>query len=114
MWRSCAGKLSEQSDLFRLTFALEKAKDRNWHYRLLSDREWSGRYAVPVKDGINAIYLSRTLLTVSFNDEGIQLHPLPLRLTGERDEFRQILEECGWSLARTSDTDGFTLRACGQ
>ncbi|WP_074007485.1 DUF2913 family protein, partial [Yersinia intermedia] len=46
LWRSCSDELSEQNDLFRLTYALETAKDMHWTYRLLSDREWSGRYAV--------------------------------------------------------------------
>ena len=39
LWRSCTGELSEQNDLFRLTYALETAKDMHWNYRLLSDRE---------------------------------------------------------------------------
>jgi putative hemolysin len=43
LWRSCTGELTEQNDLFRLTCALETAKEMQWHYRLLSDREWSGR-----------------------------------------------------------------------
>ena len=42
LWRLCTGKLSEQNDLFRLTYALETAKDMHWNYRLLSDREWAG------------------------------------------------------------------------
>ncbi|ECK6537230.1 DUF2913 family protein [Salmonella enterica] len=36
LWRSCTGELSEQNDLFRLTYALETAKDMHWQYRLLT------------------------------------------------------------------------------
>ena len=39
LWRSYSGELTEQNDLFRLTYALETAKDMHWNYRLLSDRE---------------------------------------------------------------------------
>lgn len=39
LWRSCTGELSEQNDLFRLTYALETAKEMQWVYRLLIDRE---------------------------------------------------------------------------
>lgn len=53
LWRSCAGELTEQNDLFRLTYALETAKDMHWNYRLLSDREWSGRNAVALSAGVN-------------------------------------------------------------
>ncbi|MDX9500238.1 hypothetical protein SM438_20940 [Salmonella enterica] len=59
LWRSCTGELAELNDLFRLTCALETAKDMHWNYRLLSDREWSGRYAVSLNAGVNGVYLSR-------------------------------------------------------
>lgn len=42
LWRSCTGELSEQNDLFRLTYALELAKQYDWVYHVLSDSEWSG------------------------------------------------------------------------
>ncbi|ESG49582.1 hypothetical protein SEEM1923_10448 [Salmonella enterica subsp. enterica serovar Miami str. 1923] len=38
IWRSCTGELTEQNDLFRLTYALETAKDMHWNYRLLNRR----------------------------------------------------------------------------
>lgn len=82
LWRSCTGELSEQNDLFRLTYALETANDMLWNYRLLSDREWSGWYSVALSAGVNGIYLSRTSLDVAFDDSGRQINPLPVRLTG--------------------------------
>ncbi|HHJ3099889.1 TPA: DUF2913 family protein, partial [Escherichia coli] len=82
LWRSCTGELSEQNDLFRLTYALETAKDMHWQYRLLNDREWSGRYAVVLNTGVNGIYLSRANLDVAFDDSGRQINPLTARLTG--------------------------------
>ncbi|STU51607.1 Protein of uncharacterised function (DUF2913) [Klebsiella pneumoniae] len=36
LWRSSSGELSVQNDLFRLTHALETAKDMCWNYRLCS------------------------------------------------------------------------------
>ncbi len=82
LWRSCTGELSEQNDLFRLTYALETAKDMNWNYRLLSDQEWSGRNAVALSAGVNGIYVSRTNLDNAFDDNGRQINPLMARLTG--------------------------------
>lgn len=81
-WRSCTGELSEQTGLFRLMYALETAKDMHWNYRLLSDREWSGRNAVALSAGVNGIYLSRASLDVAFDDKGRQINPLMVRLTG--------------------------------
>ncbi|ESH31148.1 hypothetical protein SEEGA711_23259, partial [Salmonella enterica subsp. enterica serovar Gaminara str. ATCC BAA-711] len=62
--------------------ALETAKDMHWNYRLLSDREWSGRNAVALSAGVNGIYLSRANLDVAFDDSGRQINPLTARLTG--------------------------------
>lgn len=67
---SCTGELTEQNELFRLTYALETAKYMHWNYRLLSDREWFGRNAVALSTGINCIYLSRGNLDVTFDTAG--------------------------------------------
>lgn len=94
--RSCTGELSEQNDLFRLTYALETAKDMHWNYRLLSDRKWSGRYAVALNTGVNDIYLSRTNLDVVFDDNGRQINPLMARLTGNVAGVVKLFNRCGW------------------
>lgn len=73
LWRSCTGELSEQNDLFRLTYALETAKDMHWNYRLLSDREWSGRNAVALSAGVNGI-ISHGPNSMRFNDSGRQIN----------------------------------------
>ncbi|MEZ6878845.1 DUF2913 family protein, partial [Enterobacter sp. KBR-315C3_2022] len=56
LWHSCTDDISVQNYLFRLTYALETAKDMSWNCRLLSDREWSGRNASSLKAGVNGIY----------------------------------------------------------
>lgn len=96
LWRSCTGELSEQNDLFRLTYALETAKDMHWNYRLLSDREWSGRNAVALSAGVNSIYLSRANLDVAFDDSGQQINPLTARLTGNVAGVIKLFNRCGW------------------
>ncbi|QST30942.1 DUF2913 family protein (plasmid) [Escherichia albertii] len=96
LWRSCTGELSEQNDLFRLTYALEMAKDMHWRYRLLNDREWSGRYAVALNAGVNGIYLSRANLDVAFDDSGRQINPLTARLTGNVAGVMKLFNRCGW------------------
>ncbi|KAB8306714.1 DUF2913 family protein [Erwinia endophytica] len=96
LWRSCAGELSEQNDLFRLTFALETAKDMHWNYRLLSEREWSGRHAVTLNTTLNGIFLSRSSLDIAFNDDGGQINPLKCRLTGNIAGLQQLFARCGW------------------
>ncbi|HFS8112849.1 TPA: DUF2913 family protein [Enterobacter asburiae] len=103
LWRSCTGELSEQNDLFRLTYALETAKDMNWNYRLLSDREWSGQYAVALSAGVNAIYLSRASLDVVFDDNGRQINRLTARLTGNVSGMMKMFNHCGWLVQPEED-----------
>lgn len=45
-----------------------------WNYRLLSDREWSGRNTVALSAGVNGIYLSRANLDVAFDDSDRQIN----------------------------------------
>ncbi|EAP7307843.1 DUF2913 family protein [Salmonella enterica] len=114
LWRSCTGELSEQNDLFRLTYALETAKDMHWQYRLLNDREWSGRNAVALSAGVNGIYLSRANLDAAFDDNGRQINPLMARLTGSIAGMMKVFERCGWQAEPAGDVSlphQFTLMA---
>ncbi|EBI5032871.1 DUF2913 family protein [Salmonella enterica] len=103
LWRSCTGELSEQNDLFRLTYALETAKDMHWQYRLLNDREWSGRNAVALSAGVNGIYLSRANLDAAFDDNGRQINPLMARLTGSIVGMMRVFDRCGWQAEPSGD-----------
>lgn len=85
-----------------------------WQYRLLNDREWSGRYAVALSAGVNSIYLSRTNLDVAFDDNGRQIHPLAARLTGNVAGVIKLLNRCDWQVEPDDDTSlpyQFTLIA---
>ncbi|MDO3418040.1 hypothetical protein QWI30_02690, partial [Citrobacter freundii] len=70
--------------------------DMHWNYRLLSDREWSGRNAVALSAGVNGIYLSRANLDVAFDDSGRQINPLTARLTGNVVGVMKVFNRCGW------------------
>lgn len=103
LWRSCTGELLEQNELFRLTYALETAKEMHWIYRLLTDREWSGRNAVPMNASVNAIYLSSSSLDTAFDDDGKQITPLMARVTGSVEKLDKLLDRCGWKVEPCPD-----------
>ncbi|MHA7598090.1 DUF2913 family protein (plasmid) [Pantoea sp. XAF26B01_ASV70] len=111
LWRSCTGELSQQNDLFRLTYALEMAKDMCWAYRLFSDREWSGRYAAVLNTGVNGIYLSRSSLDAAFDDDGQQVAPVMARLTGSVQGLETLLNRCGWQMAIDGHSGLYVLTA---
>ncbi len=68
----------------------------HWNYRLLSDREWSGRYAVALNAEDNSIYLLHSNLDVAFDDDGWQVNPLMARLSGRVADVEGILNRSGW------------------
>jgi len=96
--RSFTGELSQQNNLFRLTYALEMAKDMCWVYRLLSDREWSGRHAAVLNAAIYGIYLSRTSLDAAFDDDGQRITALMAPLNGQVQWLETLLSCCGWQM----------------
>ncbi|MBK5016676.1 DUF2913 family protein [Pantoea sp. S62] len=96
LWQSCSGTLTEQNALGRLTFIMEAAKDMGWIYRLLTDREWSGRDAINLNSSVNGIFVSQTSLAAAFDAEGRQVNPLKARLTGNVAGLEQLFDRCGW------------------
>ena len=75
----------------------------SWNYRLLSDREWSGRHALALNAGVNGIYLSRTNLDAAFDDDGRQINPLLTRLTGNVGGVVKLFNRCGWQADSAQD-----------
>lgn len=113
-WTICGNPVPEQNALSRLTFVMEAAKDMGWVYRLLTDREWSGRHAVNLNPGLNGVYVSQTSLTAAFNAEGRQVKPLMARLTGSVAGLEQLFDRYGWKLTAERNDDFknlFTLAA---
>ncbi|MGE0973218.1 DUF2913 family protein (plasmid) [Klebsiella sp. WOUb02] len=103
LWRSCTGELTEQNDLFRLTYAVETAKEMQWQYRVLSDREWSGRHALPLSEAVNGVYLLCTNLDAAFDEDGNQTGPLMARITGSVEGMVALLSSCGWQAVAEND-----------
>lgn len=109
LWLSCTGVLSEQNDLFRLTYAIETAKLMDWVYRRLNDREWAGRNAVILNSEINCIYLLRSSLEISFDNNGMQIAPLRAKLTGNIPGLETVFNRCGWRTEAHPDTQASFL-----
>lgn len=57
LWRSCSGNLAAQSDLFRLTYATETLKDRDWDNYVMDAREW--RSAPPSRRPSTTVFTSK-------------------------------------------------------
>lgn len=103
LWRSCTGELSEQNDLFRLTYALELAKQSEWVYHVLSDSEWSSPRQVQPSASVNSICLLKSALDIGFNNSGAQIMPVPARIGGQVEGLNALLKSCGWEAVSNDD-----------
>lgn len=99
--------MSVQTDLFRLTFALETIREQGWCWRILSDRKWEGRNVVVPNGDAGSFYLSRSRLEAAFDYQGRLLHPL----TGDVSALAALLRNAGWHPipAGTADMAMFEL-----
>lgn len=114
LWRSCTGELSEQNDLFRLTYALELAKQYDWVYRVLSDSEWGGRRQIQPSASVNSICLLKSALDIGFSEDGTQVMPVPARISGRADGLNALLKSCGWEVVGHNDDWKLVVICTGQ
>lgn len=96
LWRSCSGNLTDQSDLFRLTYATEILKDQGWEHVVLDAREW--REGVnPIAPGDNGFYVDKAVLNAAYDEAGNHLHPFDVRIVGNVgnvDVFIDVMHQC--------------------
>ncbi|EGX5147585.1 hypothetical protein DQ657_26070, partial [Salmonella enterica] len=98
--------ISEQSDLFRLTYALEELKNNGWTSHTLSAADWKKGWEGPFSP---AIYIELPALEAAFSNEGKQLKPLPIRVTGDTEYVSRMLSALLCPSAIVSSTDNLLL-----
>lgn len=101
----------QQSDLFRLTSVTETVKNMRWVYRLLSEREWSGRHAVPVTPPVDSLYLLKSSLDGAFDADGRQTGAVMARISGNFAGLSALLLSCGWEAQPAENTSNL-YRLC--
>ncbi len=102
LWQSCTGEVTEQSDLFRLTFATENLKDLGWHNQLMSDRDWrAGRFSASELNH-NGFYVEKTALNAAYTEKGRQIKSVEFRVIGQVDTFLQAFTLYGLVAEKTA------------
>lgn len=102
LYRSCTGVLKDQSDLFRLTYALEVVKATGWKYILLSDKLWKDMAGCSL--AVAAVYMPQSELDACFNDDGYQIAPLAMRFVGNAVALTNVFAECELTLQLHDET----------
>lgn len=84
LWTSCTGPVSAQSDLYRLTYAIEQLKSQGWVNAVVSERDWSNEALLTEEyRGTDALLVKKTALVYGFSDEGRLVAPVEFLVTGD-------------------------------
>ncbi|WP_387691517.1 DUF2913 family protein [Photorhabdus sp. RM71S] len=82
IYKSSRENVLRQSDLFRLTYAIESLKNDGWYSYTVSPGDWKKRWKAPHSP---ALYMDKNALNEAFNYEGKQLKPVPIRVDGDHE-----------------------------
>ncbi|MNN02401.1 hypothetical protein D3C81_1150600 [compost metagenome] len=108
LWDTTTGTLEEQPDLYRLSHALDTAREYHWVYQVLSDEQWQGRRRLTMNPEVNGVYVLKSSLDAAFNEAGKQCAPVRVRITGNVSGFQALLESSGWRTEQ-EDADQYFL-----
>ena len=93
LWSSCSGPVSAQSDLYRLTYAIEQLKSQGWVNAAVSDGDW-GNEALLVKEysDTDALLVRKSALTGGFSDEGKLIALVEFLVTGNLSTCAEVFQ----------------------
>lgn len=93
LWSSCSGSVSAQSDLYRLTYAIEQLKSQGWVNAAMSDGDWDNE-ALQVQEysDTNALLVRKSALAGGFSDEGKLIVPVEFLVTGNLSTCAEVFQ----------------------
>ncbi len=92
LWTSCTGPVSAQSDLYRLTYAIEQLKSKGWVNAAVSDDDWDSIILVEEYRDTNALLVKKSALTRGFSDEGKLVTPVEFFVNGDLSACMEIFK----------------------
>ncbi|TXE27164.1 DUF2913 family protein [Serratia marcescens] len=109
IYRSSAGTLASQSDLFRFTYAIETLKNGGWEDNLVSEHEWNTAQAGGGQ--VAAVYTRKQALSSCFDDKQTLIRPLFLRFTGDVSSVPALFAQCALPVVQQTGERGFSVFA---
>lgn len=93
LWYSCTGPVSAQSDLYRLTYAIEQLKSQGWVNAAVSDREWDNEaLLIQEYSDTDALLVRTSALTCGFSDEGKLVASVEFLVTGSLSACTEVFQ----------------------
>ncbi|OVZ80333.1 hypothetical protein CBW54_18655 [Yersinia kristensenii] len=93
LWSSCSGPVSAQSDLYRLTYAIEQLKSQGWVNAAVSDGDWDNEaLLVQEYSDTNALLVRKSALICGFSEEGKLVAPVEFLVTGNLSACTEVFQ----------------------
>lgn len=77
--------MKQQSELYRLTFAIDQLKSQGWINAVVADKEWQSDSLRDEYDGERAVLVRKSELMRHFSQVGRLLAPVTFMVTGKSD-----------------------------
>lgn len=82
LYESCSSPVSRQSDLFRLTYAIEALKAQGWINAAVADDEWDLPALTAEYTDVSALLVKKSELVRCFSEDGQLVVPLVFAVKG--------------------------------
>ena len=93
LWSSCSGPVSAQSDLYRLTYAIEQLKSQDWVNAVVSDEDWDNEaLLVQEYSDTDVLLVRKSALIHGFSDEGKLVAPVEFMVTGDLSACTEVFQ----------------------
>lgn len=92
LWHSCSNPVTQQSDLFRLTYAIESLKAKGWINAAIADVEWNPQTLLAEYADVSALLVKKTDLIRHFADDGRLTGTVEFLIKGEVLPVVEVLD----------------------
>lgn len=96
LWHSCTEPVTQQSDLFRLTHAIELLKSQGWVNAVVVHEEWVPASLFTEYANTSALLVRKSELQRHFNEQGQQTAPVDFIVIGDCCMVADVLDT--WEL----------------
>lgn len=98
LYSACTSPVAQQSDLFRLTDAIESLKVQGWINAVVGDMEWVPEALLVEYVGEAALLVKKTALSQSFSEEGKLIAPVEFLVIGDTSACISVFQTQGLTI----------------
>lgn len=107
LYHAGKGSMNEDSDLLKLTQAVNKATLMGWGYLLLPLKTFRKAILRPRLSQPGILLVSRDSLDRAFNQYGEQIRPITVRISGDLPLLQSFLSLSDWTINSSAENEYF-------